>query len=1238
MYAESSSSTPGAEAPRNSVTENRQEFRREQNSSDRRRETWRQESWRQQQWGLPPPTRSPDRSTARREDGRPADARQATNRRSEGYSDGEHLQQQRLQYSEQTPSEQSYTQTRSLGAQANSAQSTTVEIKVSTSTGFEEAASSRGNMAHYATARDYAPSHPPAAALDEHHGRGRLEVTDQASSTSSLSVARREAGRPADARPATDRRSEGPRGVRTAEAEESEFGDILSPEEWAQTDPAMQEMIRTFQQARREQSKQELKEDAPQQREVSWHSSIIPQGSVDQTPYISATREELDKTIKATRQFPEETIVHAMAEGRCNREIAKNKLRRAAFLKINAHGPNETRAVRGADPLYRAGTTGTNGRGVWVTFAIVIRPDLGYTPDSNEVFRRTHYTLPQRLNDLRRGLPQAAGLKKPEEVKCTRCGCTSLRAHIKGCPWKGRSTIGAFCKYCWAVIMTRAHYRRHFVICLPNDDTLYEIELNHFAFREEEAIVLVQCRGCAFQAHIPALLQAHEPLCARSQLLAGHRGPIQMCPLEEWSFNGVTLDPPSMLRSEVRQAIARVQAKFPSLRFDTDFSFRDTRGTFRDPLKPSRKHSTAKGPWEPEENRSWVHYVLSYYPDDADPLWDEWKDAGWIDESIRLRLNELSRMRGQRITPLMSLRLDQPANTATTRPSAIATEAPSTLDQANTGENSDTETLVPCEESQVDPNALALLRHVRQKMGVTDTSIPNRETHASPELRALMTAAEAQQFSGTTTPTNEMTASQSQVVSEEPAHLAPIGPIEAAANEPDATTRWPDVEKVCEQARKKFEHLTPASDTSASEVTLPPPQIEAGANTGISQMRGVATPLDPPRRVGCGRARQRHLLLQLAASYSKPAEQRVANVEPPVSSSSETTESETPSNWDDDTQQPEPDALGNARVKLDRLPSDTEYVVVKTRGEVAAEARVRRIDYNREQHKVDAAKRLEESRRRRTEAAKRRQTIMEEGLKDLFKPDNLPQEKPPPPPSRIAEVGARIVFKKNQGKASTTTPRKTPSDTNKRRAEKPVSASTTPVRKNVSQVLTNRENGSRKEHTPKRSRSDAEATKETGRGSAASRKENVGRAESRNTRTPAATPRPIERLTTTKTAADKAEGLAMVTNSMTCEPAGFMTLRGYQPHGIGKAKYADKECVVHCQRIGAGTLPYPVGLACCTTMQLYRFKAGTKQLRPTGTLYFMKDVTKEESLTVTCNNTVVYLKHCTLEEKKALCN
>ena len=130
-----------------------------------------------------------------------------------------------------------------------------------------------------------------------------------------------------------------------------------------------------------------------------------------------------------------------------------------------------------------------------------------------------------------------------------------------------------------------------------------------------------------------------------------------MCPLEEWSFNGVTLEPPSMLRSEVRQAIVRVQAKFPSLRFDTNFSFRDTRGTFPDPLKPPPSRSTAQEPWEPEENRSWVHYVLGQCPGDADPVWDEWKDAGWVDESIRLRLNELSRARNQRIAPLMSLRL-----------------------------------------------------------------------------------------------------------------------------------------------------------------------------------------------------------------------------------------------------------------------------------------------------------------------------------------------------------------------------------------------------------------------------------------------------------------------------------------------------------------------------------------------------------------------------------------------------
>ena len=179
---------------------------------------------------------------------------------------------------------------------------------------------------------------------------------------------------------------------------------------------------------------------------------------------------------------------------------------------------------------------------------------------------------------------------------------------------------------------------------------------------------------------------------------------------------------------------------------------------------------------------------------------------------------------------------------------------------------------------------------------------------------------------------------------------------------------------------------------------------------------------------------------------------------------------------------------------------------------------------------------MEESRKRRTEAAKRRQKIAdEEGLKDLFKPDNLPEAKPTEPPSKIAEVGARIAFKKGLGKMSTNTPRKTPSDTNKRRAEKPVSVNTTPVRKNVSQVLTSKENSNNKEHTPKRPRGDAGAAQGTGRGSASARKEKQGRAESKNTRTPVATPRPTEKPTTTKTATDKAEGLAMVTNSMTCE-------------------------------------------------------------------------------------------------------
>ena len=162
------------------------------------------------------------------------------------------------------------------------------------------------------------------------------------------------------------------------------------------------------------------------------------------------------------------------------------------------------------------------------------------------------------------------------DVACAGCACTTLVDHVMGCPRIGILTIGGFCKY-------------------------------------------------------------HEPLCARRQLLVSNRGPVPLTALEEWKFNGVTLESPSLLQGEIRQAIARVQAHFPSLRLETDFSFRDSCGNFNDPLKQPPQLSTAKIPWEPEEGRSWAHHVLKLFPDDASPYWNQWKHAGIFDESIQLQ-------------------------------------------------------------------------------------------------------------------------------------------------------------------------------------------------------------------------------------------------------------------------------------------------------------------------------------------------------------------------------------------------------------------------------------------------------------------------------------------------------------------------------------------------------------------------------------------------------------------------
>ena len=138
------------------------------------------------------------------------------------------------------------------------------------------------------------------------------------------------------------------------------------------------------------------------------------------------------------------------------------------MLKKNGHGLHETRIGRDAEEFFRAGSSTTDGNKGWLRFACVTRPHRGYTQGSNDVFRRTHYTVEaKRLNDLGRGLSQGGGLLMPTDVACARCEWTTLVDHVIGCPRKGKSTIGGFCKYRWTVIMTRAHYRRYFKICLP---------------------------------------------------------------------------------------------------------------------------------------------------------------------------------------------------------------------------------------------------------------------------------------------------------------------------------------------------------------------------------------------------------------------------------------------------------------------------------------------------------------------------------------------------------------------------------------------------------------------------------------------------------------------------------------------------------------------------------------------------------------------------------------------------
>ena len=430
----------------------------------------------------------------------------------------------------------------------------------------------------------------------------------------------------------TGRHTKGLEDSGDARKEPDYSGNILANEEWKYTDPCLRKLFRKFQTSRRAAGKQAIVENCKQTHDHSWESSSglsLGIGNTDGTTLVESNLEGAGSRATLARGKASVPVMDDECVGRAS---GSNRIQSQPVSRT----PNvETSVEPKTIASYGSGDPHPDAQGHIVTFAYYKEDESKHNGSTNEVFRRTRFTLAQRLTDLRKGWPHIVGWPELKVGGCGRCLCITLTDHIRRCPHKGKTTIGSFCNFCWTVVMTLTLFRQHSGYCPLGAKKLVETTMNRYAFREEGEIQLTQCRGCKFLAHVPALLQAHEPLCAAEQLLHNCTDPIPMLALEYWLFDGQTLTPPDTLYLEVMGAITRVQLRFPSVKFRKDFSFREAIETVVHVPADSPCQDLNKRPWEPDPKHSWKRYLLDHHPQDVGDYGRQWAERGAMSELTR---------------------------------------------------------------------------------------------------------------------------------------------------------------------------------------------------------------------------------------------------------------------------------------------------------------------------------------------------------------------------------------------------------------------------------------------------------------------------------------------------------------------------------------------------------------------------------------------------------------------------
>ena len=781
----------------------------------------------------------------------------------------------------------------------------------------------------------------------------------------------------------------------------------------------------------------------------------------------SATAEQLLASYRRGQQAPPTELVQIQAKYQCSTEKAKEIFLDREMRKA---------ATAGREVLNRDGVKGQYSIGkdhFWgdqeLKFAMPFPKGRKKSSKVNEVFLRLRYTLVERMIDLTKGCPRAEGFT-PEPEGCRKCNCLGMGKHESDCPYKRLSRTAGFCGHCWCVLICTGAFRRHMHEFRGTACESSEMNYRHHAFREDRVIKLRQCRGCTFQSHIPAMLQLHEVICAKQQLVFGQRQPVVLPPLHKWHFTGTQLRPDYDVIEAANEMMREVHCYLRAIPFTLTFNFRQTLAesravTQRDLGLPEPSQIDEAGP-----GRSWRLYIMAC----INPMyWTRYKDT-WMLEWFDARHRFVNQVGGD----IDTLRAWACQLGELGEPTFWAMLAQDALQQANISQSF--ETLAPA--------------------SVQSPVIETTPSGSSEADAPAITSAQAEEQNGPEADCNVPLVSSMNSAST------------TASNTPvEASSKWPTVERAVASLKR---HERTASnlqdetidgheaDSSLTTLVNVKPQVrvqrlpqevqptakppgataaplsDAVSNSYASARGVLRSPERPSVLVGRARIKAELKKLQEACGLLKGG-----TSEPSITKTAEAPAAEPvkdPNDWEaTQVSYPEPPAY-TASLAAQQMDSDIEEIAVLTHQEAQGRERQRHIEVIKARNAAEKREKAERERAERRKAAEKRQRKKAAAEPELFKPDNLPRPSSGGELSPLEEIARRVQAKRDgtwdaKAEALRTKPKSTnaqPLSATSSAPRKPETCKSTKVKK--AEVSSSR---AHKERNEKRSKTEGQAAK-----------------------------------------------------------------------------------------------------------------------------------------------------------------